>query len=77
MVGGRITSALSVAEIYVLGPTIRQQLYIPKTLNPPTEILANVQSAYVNHLPSVIWLRIRSSITLSIYQFQLTGRTLF
>jgi hypothetical protein len=33
----------------------------------PTKILANVLSVYVNHLPSVIWLRIRYSITLSIY----------
>ena len=70
MVGGRITSALSMAGIDALGPTIRQ-MYIP-TLTLPTEMLTNVQYVYVNHLPSMICLGIRSSITLSILSITLS-----
>ena len=42
----------------------------PESSSPtaPSEILANVMYVYFNHRPSVICLRIRSSITFSIYQ---------
>lgn len=59
--GGRITSAPTVSEI--VHPR-------PESSSPsvPSQILANVMYIYANHRPSVIWLGIRSSITLSIYE---------
>jgi len=64
----RITSAQHVAEI-VRPLSANLLTTVPShILTLPTKILANIISVYVNHLPSVIWLRIQFSITLSIYQ---------
>ena len=67
-VGGRITSALPFAEI-VRPRSGNSSTTVPSQfLNIPTDIIVNVLSVYVNHLHSVIWLRIPSFIKLSIYQ---------
>ena len=71
MVGGRITSTLPVAGVdHPRSDNSSTTVHLTLTLL--TEILANVQSVYVNHLPSIIWLRIRSSITLSIFSITLS-----
>ena len=77
MVGGRITFALSVAEIYALGPTIRRKLQFP-----------NSYSTYRNACKCTIFIRQPPTLrdlashsvfhpTFNLSEYQLTGRTLF
>ena len=66
MVGGRITSSQTVAEI-VRPRFENSSATVPsQILTLTTQIFANVLSVYANHLSSVSLLRIRSSITLSM-----------
>jgi hypothetical protein len=69
-VGGRITSARTVSENVRPRPENSSSTI-------PSQIHANVMYIYVNHRPSEIWLRIRSSFTFNLTEFKLTGRTLF
>ena len=66
--GERITSAQTLAEIVCPRSDNSTKILPSKILNLTTQNLPNVLSVYANHLHSIIWLRIRSSIILSIYQ---------